>query len=188
MPVGMGGGGGGGGGGGRPMDGPTDNLARSDLANRLRNFDKSNCNRVFDSVIDDYNINKFEAEVSNTEFYNVNTANISELTQDQVSGNGSSEELGATLGYGQTAQTLNGSAGSAVLLGPNCFLNSNAVYQGNVLLHELLHAYTNGWSDDEIFAKFKDYGLTHLNWGTEDISAWLSTDCTRTPTNLTWWQ
>ena len=56
-----------------------------------------------------------------------------------------------------------------------------------MLLHEILHAYT-GWTDAEIFANFKGYGLTNPNGDTEDISAWLSTDCTKTPKSLTWWQ
>jgi YD repeat-containing protein len=72
------------------------------------------------------------------------------------------------------------------LLGANFFSNSNSAYQGNVLLHELLLAYTN-WSDAEIFSAFSAYGLSSPNKDTEDISAGLSTDCTSTPPSVTWW-
>jgi hypothetical protein len=105
MPLGMGGGGGGGG-IGRPIDGPTDNKARSALGKRLADFDDSNCNNVFENEIDNYDIYKFEATVSNIEFYNVNKANISNLTQKQVSGNGNSTNLGQMLGTDDTAQVL----------------------------------------------------------------------------------
>lgn len=74
-----------------------------------------------------------------------------------------------------------------MLLGANFFSNSNATYESNVLLHELLHAYT-GWSDPEMFENFKGYGLTNPNGDTEDISAWLSADCTKTPASPTWWK
>lgn len=84
--------------------------------------------------------------------------------------------------------TISSASASAVLLGAEFYSNTNAVYQQNVLLHEMIHVYTGGWSDAEIFSNFKDYGLSNPNRDTEDISAWLSTDCTKTPTSLTWWQ
>jgi hypothetical protein len=176
-----------GGGGGTPIDWVTDNQARQALQNRLKNFGASNCNRVFDEVIEDYSAEELGADVYKTEFYNVSNPRFGRLTQDQVSGNGNTTALGATLAFGDTARTLTGGTDTAVLLGANFFSNSNAVYQRNVLLHELLHADT-GWSDDEIFANFRRYGLTNPNGDTEDISAWLSTDCTKTPASPTWWK
>ena len=174
-------------GGGRPIDSVTDASARKRLGDRLPNFKGSNCDKVFGGVIEGYSTSGLTGKVSATEFYNVNSAGISGLTQNQVSGNGNSTTLGATLIFGETARTLNDGTDPAVLLGANFFSNSNAVYQGNVLLHELLHAYT-GWGDADIFTNFEDYGLRKLNPGSEDISAWLSTDCTKTPTSLTWWK
>jgi hypothetical protein len=81
--------------------------------------------------------------------------------------------------YSQTA--------TAIILGANFPSNTDPVFQQNLPLHELLHAYTE-WSDAEIFDAFKSYGLQNLNGGSEDISAWLSTDCKSTPNSLTWWQ
>jgi hypothetical protein len=126
--------------------------------------------------------------VSSTEFYNVTNPVFGVDTQNQVSANGSGQTLGTSLLGGVTAQTI-GASGNwpSVLLGANFFSNSNGTYQQNVLLHELLHVYTNGWSDNEIFAAFKAYGLSNPNGDTEDISAWLSTDCKSTPATVTWW-
>jgi hypothetical protein len=75
------------------------------------------------------------------------------------------------------------------LLGANFFLNSNAVFQENVLLHELLHAYTGG-TDGSIFATFSKDGLAAPSTpgDTQNITAWLSTDYKSTPTSMTWWQ
>jgi hypothetical protein len=157
------------------------------LGDRLNGFGQSNCDKVFDAVIEGYTTKSLTASVRKTEFYNVNTSGISGLKQNQVSGNGNNTLLGATLSPGETARTLTGGANAAVLLGANFFSNSNAVYQGNVLLHELLHTYT-GWSDPEIFANFEGYGLSNPNGDTEDISAWLSKDCTKTPMSPTWWK
>lgn len=165
----------------------TDNTARKELKDRLKNFKDSNCDKVFGSVIEGYSTKDFLNSPNNTEFYNVQKGNYANLTQNQVVGNGSQTRLGSSLGFGETAQTITGNLGTAVLLGPNFFSNTDATFQSNVLLHELLHAYTGGWSDAEIFSNFSAYGLTNPNGDSEDISAWLSTDCTKTPTSLTWW-
>jgi hypothetical protein len=178
--------GGTGGGGGGHTDAVTDKLARQTLQSRLKNFSASNCNKVFDAVIDGYTTKGLATDANTTQFYNVNSPGISDLTQNQVSGNGSNTTLGSSLSAGQAAETLLGGTSPAVLLGTNFFSNSNSTYQGNVLLHELLHGYT-GWSDAEIFSAFSAYGLTNPNGDTEDISAWLSTDCKSTPTSVTWW-
>lgn len=173
----------------RPIDSVTDALARGELNARLANFRGSNCNKVFNNVIAGYSTSGLLGDVNSTEFYNASSSQFSSYTQNQVSANGSSQTLGTCTGAQVTAQTV-GAGGSwvSVLLGANFFSNSNAVYQQNVLLHELLHVYTNGWSDSEIFAAFKNYGLSNPNGDTEDISAWLSTDCKSTPVSLTWWQ
>jgi hypothetical protein len=152
----------------------------------LNNFGKSNCNKVFGAVILGYTTKALASEANTTQFYNVNSPAASNLTQNQVSGNGSNTTLGNSLAPGQTTETLTGGANPAVLLGANFFSNPSFTYQGNVLLHELLHAFT-GWSDAKIFSAFSAYGLTNPNGDTEDISAWLSTDCTTTPTSINWW-
>jgi RHS repeat-associated protein len=175
----------GGGGPKRPVDQSLNSTERSLLNKRLANFGSSNCDTVFDDVIDGYSTSDFASEVTSVNFYN-NTTDGS-YTQNQVSGNSSSTALANTLSFGETAQTLNpGSSSPAIVLGANFFSNSSSVYQGNVLLHELLHAYT-GWNDKEIFQFFQSYGLTNVNGDTEDIAAWLSTDCKSTPKSLTWW-
>ncbi|MCC7496339.1 MAG: hypothetical protein IT160_02100 [Bryobacterales bacterium] len=179
-----------GGGGGttlRPTDAATDATARNTLKARLKGFAGSNCDKVFGAVIDGYTTKDIIASVSSTEFYNVNNQASSDLTQDQVSGNGSSTLLSQSLNSNDpVASTLIGGTVPAVLLGANFFSNSAATFQGNVLLHELLHAYTN-WNDTEVFQIFGAYGLKNIHGDTEDISAWMSTDCLRTPTSMTWW-
>lgn len=172
----------------RPIDYATDRLARSDLRTRLQNFSKSNCNKVFSSVIEGYSASGLAAQANSTEFYNVTNPAFGGDTQDSVAGNGVSTALGNSLSSSNIAATvLGGSLGQVFLLGANFFSNSNAVYQDNVLLHELLHAYT-GWNDAEIFSAFVGYGLAQTQYGgTENISAWLSTDCKSTPTGMTWW-
>ena len=176
----------GGGAGWWAADAATDNSARATLLQRLQNISGSNCDKAFSDVIEGYTTKSLTREVNGTGFYNVNSSGISDLTQNQVSGNGNTTYLGATLGSGNTAGTIIDGTRSAVLLGANFFSNTNGVYQGNVLLHELLHAYT-GWSDAEVFSAFSGHGLSNPSGDTEDISAWLSTDCNRTPTTLTWW-
>lgn len=147
---------------------------------RLASFSSSNCNKVF-SVIGSYGTKDFVADANTTEFFNVANPQYANLTQQQVSGNGSTTTLGQALASGQAATTIINGASPAVLLGANFFSSANSTYQGNVLLH----AYT-GWNDSEIFAKFANYGLTNPNQDTEDISAWLSTDCKSTPSSVTW--
>jgi RHS repeat-associated protein len=171
----------------RPKDATTDSSARFILRKRTANFGKSNCNKVFSQAIADYTTTDFTNEINIDKFYNVNASGVSNLTQNQVSDNGNNTTLGNSLAVGQTAATIINGSTPATLLGANFFSNTNATYQGNVLLHELLHAYT-GWSDAEIFAAFSSNGLSNPNGDTEDISAWLSTDCKSTPSSITWWQ
>jgi hypothetical protein len=64
---------------------------------------------------------------------------------------------------------------SAVVLWTNCFGLSNAG-QRNVLVHELLHAYSR-WDDDKLLDASKRYGLVKTGFGSSDISDWLGTDC-----------
>jgi len=172
----------------RPIDLVTDYFARGELNTRLKNFSGSNCDKAFNSVIQGYSSKGLAGAVDSTEFYNVSNPFFAGSTQDDVSSNGSSTTLGNSIPFGTAAVTVGpGGAQASVLLGRNFFSNTNTSYQSNVLLHELLHAYT-GWSDSEIFSAFNKYGLTNPNRDTEDISAWLSTDCTKTPTSLTWWK
>ncbi len=173
----------GGGGGGDPglFDTQTDAIARKELQDKLKNFSKSNCNKVFADVIEGYSTSGFVGEAKTTEFYAARNQPYASLTQNQVVGNGNKASLNNSLQFGQTARTIQGSLGAAVLLGPN-FFSDTVPGQQNTLVHELLHVYTNGWSDPEIFDAFKDYGLKHINPGSGDITGWISTDCTKTPT------
>jgi RHS repeat-associated protein len=179
----------GGGASGRPIDYATDKVARATLNTRLANFGSTNCDKVFNSVIQGFSASGFAGTANSTQFYNTTNPSYSGDTQNQVSGNGSGTTLGASFvpGLGASAMTISGSLGAVVLLGGDFFANTNATYQSNVLLHELLHAYT-GWSDADIFSAFAAYGLKQTPFGgTENISAWLSTDCTKTPTTFNWW-
>ena len=189
-PPGKAGGGVGGGGsrgtGGRPTDVGLTTQSENILSTRLANFGSSNCNKVFGKAISGYNAGGLQNAIGSTGFYNANSLPDSSYTQNQVSGNGDSTTLGNTLGYGVAAQTIWGSQGNAVILGANYFSNTNQTYQGNVLLHEVLHAYLHT-GDDGVFSIFAKYGLQQLTPGSEDISAWLSTDCNYTPTSETWW-
>jgi hypothetical protein len=172
----------------RPIDAATDKLARGALNSRLSKFGQSHCNQVFNSVIEGYSTAGFVSTAQSTEFYNTTNPTYAGYTQNEVSSNGSSQYLGNSMPLTVAAKTI-GAGGSwvSVLLGGDFFANTNSVYQQNVLLHELLHVYTNGWSDQEVFSAFQNFGLAHINPGTEDISAWLSTDCKSTPTQLQWW-
>lgn len=171
----------------RPVDAPTSAAARKLLNDRLKGFAGSNCDKVFGKVLDGYSVAGLTGKVGATEFYNVNSTGISGLSQNQVTGNGDGTTLKNSVPYGDTAKTIGGSLGSAVLLAANFFSNTNTTYQSNVLLHEILHTYP-GMGDNEIFGAFQKYGLANVHGDSEDISAWLSTDCTKTPTSLTWWK
>jgi RHS repeat-associated protein len=169
-----------------PRDKTTDGTARGILQARLKNFKGSNCDKVFSNVIDAYTTSDFVSDVNKTEFYNVTNPNFSNLTQNQVIGNGNNTSLVSSVPYGAAAVTIGDATNSAILLAANFYSNTDSTYRQNVLLHELLHAYT-GWNDAEILSMFKNYGLSNPNGDTEDISAWLSTDCTKTPSSFTWW-
>jgi hypothetical protein len=167
-----------GGGNGRVTDSSTDILARQVLSAKLKGFASSNCNKVFNQVIDGYSTGGFVGEIYSTEFYDVTKTQLGSLTQDQVVGNGNNQSLSGTVGSGLAA-TIQSSSAAAILLGTN-FWTDTASDQQNVLLHELLHVDTN-WSDPEIFNNFAAYGLSKLNFGSGDITAWISTDCKTTP-------
>ena len=170
----------------RPIDTQTDVSARATLSGRLKNFGGTNCDKVFGNAIKGYSTSGLLKGVGSTEFYDARAGAFGGTSQDQVVANGADTTLANSLNFGQAAATIHGSLGAAVLLGANFFSNTNAVYQGNVLLHELLHAVSNA-DDNDLFGTFGKYGLRHQIGGTEDISAWLSTDCKSTPTNETWW-
>ena len=116
----------------------------------------------------------------NANYYDARGADAS-YTQNQVTGNGVSTTLSNSLPWTQFARTIYGLGQSAILLGPNFFTLPNTTAQANTLLHEVLHAYTGGWSDNEIFGAFADYGLKRINPGSGDISNWLETDYQTTP-------
>jgi hypothetical protein len=179
-------GGGSAGGGSGPVDPLLNRQERAILRSRLANFANSHCNQVFSEVIAGYSTGEIQTTANSVNFYNAASNPDASYTQNQVTGNGVSTNLGQSLPTGGTAQEISGGAGAAIILGANFFSNPNAVYQGNILLHEVLHADT-GWTDADIFANFKDFGLQNPNGDTEDISAWLSTDCTKTPASATWW-
>ena len=182
----------GGGGGGIPADLKLNKQAQGLLDSRLANFGTSHCNEVFSSVIDGYHTTDIQNAADSKNGYNVNFYNPTSdggYTQGQVTGNGSDTKLSGSVTTSDVSVTVNGNVASAIVLNGDFFLNSNATFQENVLLHELLHAYTK-WTDTEMFSNFSQYGLTHASGvqnNTEDISAWLSTDCKSTPTSLTWW-
>ena len=67
---------------------------------------------------------------------------------------------------------------SAVVLWAN-FFSLGASDQQNVLVHELLHAYTR-WNDPAIYEAFANKGLTDTG-SSNDISNWIGTDCHSTP-------
>jgi hypothetical protein len=140
-----------------------------------------------------FSVSAFESEASTANFYNVNDPNYQNVTQNQVTPNGSGVNIssGTFTGQSQFAAAITiggGTANPAVLLGANFFLNTNTVFQSDVLIHELLHAMFKGLGDKQMFSAFASAGLTQGPYGdTENISAWISTDCHSTPTSMTWW-
>ncbi len=154
--------------------------AQDTLAKAFANFQGSNCDKDFAAVLPNYTTQGFVQYDEAINFYAANGAD-SDLTQNQVSGNGNSTTLGNTIGLGQTAVTLTSAQGAlipAVLLGNGIFNFQGA---GDVLIHELLHAFT-GWNDGTIYQDFAKYGLVNPGDGsTSAISRWIGTDCTKTP-------
>jgi len=174
----------------RPIDTVTDQLVRGDLNARLSKFAGTNCDKVFSKVVPQYSAGGLSGQVNSTEFYNVTNPQFGTVTQDDVADNGNSNRLSATLGSVDAVTIAGGTTWASVLVGTS-FLSGTAKFRQNVALHELLHAFT-GWSDSKIFSAFKNYGLTeygtgNISFGSEAISAWLSTDCTKTPTSITWY-
>lgn len=118
-----------------------------------------------------------------TNFYNI--ANDGNLTQNQVTGNGSSATLAGTLGNNDAATigvagSLTARAGAAILFNSGLVENVDAFWQQNYLLHELLHAF--GELDEAVFNDFVKYGLVKPSDSTTAaITRWISTDCRFTP-------
>jgi hypothetical protein len=165
----------------KPVIDPNANKwARGVLSKAFTSFAGSNCDKDFAAIIPHYNTQLFENYSNVANFYYAASADAG-LTQNQVSGNGSSTTLGSTLPLGTTAVTLTtaqGAVSPAILLG-NGILNFQGA--GSVLIHELLHAFTN-WSDATIYQDFANYGLVNPGDGsTSAISRWISTDCKSTP-------
>jgi hypothetical protein len=65
--------------------------------------------------------------------------------------------------------------GNGVVLIGDFWLESQAT-QGNILIHEMVHAYT-GLNDDQIFSTFGGSGLVQTGNGTRDITNWLANNC-----------
>ncbi|MGA2273939.1 MAG: RHS repeat-associated core domain-containing protein [Bryobacteraceae bacterium] len=184
------------------VDQTSNEMAMGLLSNAFKSFAKSNCAKVFAQDLSSYStasgatgfsVSAFENEAATANFYNVNNPNYQSLTQNQVSNNGSSVNISSGTFTGpyadSTAITIaGGTANPAVLLGAEFFSNTNTVFQTDVLIHELLHAMFNGLGDQQMFSAFANAGLTQGPYGdTENISAWISTDCHSTPTSMTWW-
>ena len=124
------------------VDAASDQLARGLLNNAFKGFAGSNCNQVFATVIQPpagpgYTTAGFESEATTAEFYNVTNSNYSNLTQNQVSNNGSSASISTGTFYGlyadSTAITIGGGTSyPAVLLGAEFFSNPNTVFQTSI--------------------------------------------------------
>ncbi len=161
----------------------TDFQARTQLNARLQNFASSNCAKIFAKVIQGFSTSDFTSDAQSDTFYAARGGPYSKLTQNQAVGNGVSTTLSGSVPYGWDATTIWGPQGTAVLLGPNYFTNTNSTFQENALLHEALHGYTE-WNDVEIFSNFAAYGLQQIHGGTIDITDWLSNDCKKTDSTL----
>ncbi len=157
--------------------------AQTLLGARLNNFASSHCANVFASVIQGYSTSDFIQDAQSDEFFSARGGAYSNMTQNQVVGNGVSTTLNGSVPFGIDAATIWGPLGTAILLGPNYFSNTNSSSQENTLLHEVLHGYTE-WSDGEVFSNFAGYGLQHIHPGTVDITDWLKNDCTKTDPTL----
>ncbi len=173
------------------VDNATSLIERKKLSARLNNFASSNCAKVIGAVFKQqtgatFNATQFTVAAANLSFYDATASGVSNWTQDQVSGNGNGKTLAASIGNSDAITITNGT-NPAVVLGQRFFqLQNNAIYAGNTLFHESLHAFTS-WNDSQIYSLFKQYGLTqYSSLNTESISAWLSTDCKSTPGYLDW--
>jgi RHS repeat-associated protein len=155
-------------------------ILQKQLLNALSGFEGTNCNKVFGLVIKGFTAAKFKKEAQTVKFYSARTMPDAASTQDQVVGNGSQTTLNNSVPYGDDAATIWGKRGEAIIIAPNFETEATSADQGNVLKHELLHAYTR-WTDNQVFNAFKGYGLQRVNPGTDDISTWIGTDCRYTP-------
>jgi RHS repeat-associated protein len=136
------------------------------------------CFDIFKRAIKGFSRNSFDATANATPVFYPPSPPLSSLTQSDVVGGSNTTPLNQSLPYGAGGTTIHGPWGSAILLGPNAFIPSNdpdATY-----LHELLHAYTN-LNDDQLFNLFRPFGLKHLNPGSYDITLWIMSNCTKTP-------
>jgi RHS repeat-associated protein len=98
-------------------------------------------------------------------------------TQNDVTGNGDSTTLAATLDPNDpSAATITRNAQlPAVVLGANFY--SNTGLQGATLVHEFLHA-AMGVGDNQLFDALAKYGLKRNDqYGTEEISTWFKEGC-----------
>jgi hypothetical protein len=144
------------------------------------------CDKVFSQALgSSYSTVGFENEATMANFYIIGgTSNDGSLTEDQVTGNGSSTTLGnlfASEPAGTSAVTLN-QAWDAGVQSPAILVTEsqmNFAYNNQaVLTHELLHAYLNVL-DNALFNDFANYGLKA--GPTSNITNWIMTGCKSTP-------
>lgn len=161
----------------------TNNRIRPILLNRMTTFSGSNCDNVFKKALTNYTTGGYESMAISVNFYFASTtsgaiAGDSNLTQDQVSGNNSATTLRGTLPLGTDAVTIINGIVPAIIMSEGIVGRPGF---SNILLHELLHAYT-GMSDQALFSKFQAHGLVSPGDGTTAaISKWIGTDCNYTP-------
>jgi RHS repeat-associated protein len=174
-----------GGGGGQTFSARTDAKANKQaqtlLSPILQNFQSSNCNKVLSADLSNYSFSKLASAETSTNFYNGSTD--SSWTENQVTGNGSSETLGQAQS-GSNGVTIGPSFGGGVVYAvvvANRVLAGTVPLAGDTLLHELLHVIT-GMNDNQLYSALQNAGLVNPGDGsTSAITAWLSTDCHYTP-------
>jgi len=160
----------------------TNSHIRPILLNRLDSFQGTHCNKIFNDALKHYTFGGFWSMALAINFYigynksGKNTTDLN-LTQDQVSGNGSPVTLANTLG-GASARTITNGIIPAIVLSQSAV---DFAGLSNTLLHELLHAFLKS-DDDSLFTSFAAYGLNRPGDGsTSAISRWIGTDCNYTP-------
>ncbi len=182
------------------VDAGTTQYAHKQLADRLKNFGDSNCAHVLRRVLGDstYQTSDLRSWAQNTLFYNFIDPKYGNLPVSAIWDIKSTNTMYPPPG-GADAYVFNTSPlkYSPIAINGSEFYKMSKKFTENALLHELLHSYLRQFikkvpalgdaGDAGMFNAFKKYGLTNT-MGTESISAWLSTDCRYTPTNLTWYQ
>ncbi len=166
-----------------PWDIKTNEWARSRLLDYFANFASSNCDRVFQKAVPGFSTGLFEGFALQVNFYAAQQQPDAGYTQNQVSGNGDPTTLFNSLSLGQAAVTITDGITPTILVGNGILTNlgNNEPAQEDILVHELLHAFT-GLFDNDLFKLFGSYGLVRPGDGsTHAISAWIGTDCTKTP-------